>query len=115
MNYYVGVYYIMEILKVFSVYVIHYRYMFTGYYILMCIITFIFYAADKAKAKKGEWRISETALITLSFIGGSAGALTAMRILHHKTRNIKFYICIPLSLILHITFTAAIIYIALFI
>ncbi|MHB1154794.1 MAG: DUF1294 domain-containing protein [Eubacteriales bacterium] len=105
----------MEILKAFSETVIHYRYIFIGYYILMCMITFIFYAADKTKAKKGKWRISEATLITLSFIGGSAGALTAMCILHHKTRNIKFTICVPLSLILHITFTAAIIYFGLFV
>lgn len=105
----------MEILKAFSESVIHYRYIFTGYYIFMCMITFIFYAADKAKAKKGEWRISEATLITLSFIGGSAGALTAMRILHHKTRNIKFYICVPLSLILHIAFITVVIYYGLFV
>ncbi len=103
----------MEILKAFSAYVIHNRYIFICYFILMCIITFIFYVADKTKAKKGEWRIAEATLITLSFIGGSAGALTAMRMLRHKTRNIKFIICIPLSLILHITFIAAIIYIGL--
>lgn len=103
----------MEILRAFSGYVIHYRYLFTVYYILMCIITFIFYAADKTKAKKGEWRISEATLITLSFIGGSAGAITAMQMLHHKTRNLKFKICVPLSLILHIAFIAAVIYIGL--
>lgn len=108
----------MEIIKTVSQFILEYLYIFSGYYIIMCIVTYIFYAADKSKAKTkakaGAWRISEATLLGLSFIGGSGGAFLAMRILRHKTKHIKFQICIPLSLILHITFAAAVVYFGLF-
>ena len=105
----------MEIIKTVSQFILEYLYIFAGYYIIMCIVTYIFYAADKSKAKAGAWRISEATLIGLSFIGGSGGAFLAMRILRHKTKHIKFEICVPLSLILHAALAAAVVYFGLFV
>ena len=68
------------------------------------IITFIMFGADKARAVKGKWRISETALILATLLGGSIGALAGMRIFHHKTRHRKFTIGIPVILVLQIVF-----------
>lgn len=70
------------------------------------VITFIMFGADKAKAVKGRWRISEAALIIAALPGGSAGALAGMKIFHHKTRHRKFTAGIPLILALQIAFAA---------
>lgn len=73
---------------------------------LMNVITFIAYAADKAKAKKGAWRTPEAVLIALSFLFGSVGALLGMYLLRHKTRHVKFVILVPLSFIIHVVLFA---------
>ncbi len=66
------------------------------------VITFIMFGADKARAAKGRWRISESALILAALLGGSIGALAGMRIFHHKTKHRKFTIGIPVILALQI-------------
>ena len=67
------------------------------YYLLAVnIITFIVFAVDKAKAIRGQWRVSEAALLGLSLIGGAIGGLFAMYVLHHKTRKPRFAIGLPL-------------------
>lgn len=66
------------------------------------VITFIMFGADKARAVKGRWRISEAALILAALLGGSIGALAGMRIFHHKTKHRKFTIGIPVILALQI-------------
>ena len=68
------------------------------------IITFIMFGADKARAVKGRWRISEAALILAALLGGSIGALAGMKIFHHKTRHRKFTVGIPVILALQIVF-----------
>lgn len=73
------------------------------YLLVINIITFIAYARDKHLAKKANARrIPEKNLILLAVIGGSIGALLAMRILRHKTLHKKFYIGIPVILALQI-------------
>lgn len=68
------------------------------------VITFIMFGADKARAVKGRWRISESALILAALLGGSIGALAGMRIFHHKTKHRKFTVGIPVILVLQIVF-----------
>ncbi len=70
------------------------------YILIINVITFIAYGIDKQKAKNKQRRISEKALITLSFIGGSLGAYLGMIIFHHKTKKTKFKILVPLSLLI---------------
>lgn len=70
--------------------------------LIMSTITFILYFSDKQKAKAGAWRIRESTLILLSFLGGSVGAMLGMFLLRHKTKHIKFRILIPFSFILHL-------------
>ena len=60
------------------------------------------FGADKVRAAKGRWRISEAALILAALLGGSIGALAGMRIFHHKTRHRKFTVGIPVILALQI-------------
>lgn len=66
------------------------------------ISAFIAYGADKSKARRNKWRISESALITLAVIGGSLGALAGMIVFRHKIRKWKFRAGIPVILILQI-------------
>ena len=55
------------------------------------LVTFVFYAVDKNKAKRGVWRISEKALLLLSFFGGAAGGYLAMNLVRHKTKKWYFH------------------------
>lgn len=64
------------------------------------LIVFLIYAADKRRARRKQRRISEAALLTLSFAGGGAGAFIGMYLVRHKTRHLKFIILVPASLIL---------------
>ncbi|MFI3326182.1 MAG: DUF1294 domain-containing protein [Clostridia bacterium] len=78
-------------------------------YLIFNLITFIFYAVDKRKAIKQHYRIPEKTLISLGFFGGALGALLAMLITRHKIRKPKFYILIPLFLVLQIALSVFII------
>jgi len=69
------------------------------YLILINITTFALYAADKLKAMRGGWRVRESLLLILSFIGGSLGAVLGMGLCRHKIRKWYFAIGVPLMLI----------------
>ena len=77
----------------------------TGLYLyLICIniITIAVYGIDKRNAVHGKWRIRVSTLLTLAAAGGSAGALLAMHLFHHKTKKKKFSIGVPLMLLAQI-------------
>ena len=65
-----------------------------AYLLLINIITYFTYAADKTKARQNKWRIPERTLILL-----------AMKHYHHKTRHLKFKLGIPIILIIQIVIT----------
>lgn len=72
------------------------------YLILINIITFLVFAIDKFLAIKRCFRIPESALLSLSFIGGCFGGALSMLVFHHKTKKRRFQIIIPLTLLLWI-------------
>jgi uncharacterized membrane protein YsdA (DUF1294 family) len=73
------------------------------YYLLgVNILTFLVYGIDKSKAKRKAWSISECTLLMLAVIGGSVGALFAMRLFHHKTLHKKFRYGVPLIMALQV-------------
>jgi uncharacterized membrane protein YsdA (DUF1294 family) len=74
-----------------------------GYLVIINIVTFVVYGIDKWKAKRGNWRISEAALLMLAVIGGTIGALLGMKVWHHKTMHLKFKYGLPLILLAQIT------------
>lgn len=76
-----------------------------AYLLLINIITYFTYAADKTKARQNKWRIPERTLILLALLGGSPAALLAMKHYHHKTRHLKFKLGIPIILIIQIIIT----------
>ena len=80
----------------------HKEIFFCVYLFVINIASFLMFGIDKAKAKKGSWRIKEETLFTLALFGGSPGALIGMRVFHHKTRKKKFLFGIPLILLLQL-------------
>lgn len=65
------------------------------YLVAINLIAFLTYGIDKRKAKKEQWRISETALLFLTAIGGAFGAILGMHCFHHKTKKTKFKFVVP--------------------
>ena len=63
------------------------------------LVTFAVYGIDKAKAKRGTWRVPEKTLFLLPLLGGSLGALLGMRVFRHKTKHWYFVWGIPLILL----------------
>lgn len=75
---------------------------FIAVYAAINFIVFLLYGIDKAKARRGKWRISEAALL-IAAVFGPVGALLGMIIFHHKTRKVKFCVLVPLILVLELT------------
>ncbi|MEO1816238.1 MAG: DUF1294 domain-containing protein [Acetobacterium sp.] len=75
---------------------------FVIYFIIINLITFIFFWNDKRRSKKEAWRISEKTLMGLCLIGGSIGGLLGMRVFHHKTKHALFAWGIPMIIVLQI-------------
>ena len=75
--------------------------------VLINIITFFVFGADKLQAKRKEKketvrRVPEKTLFLLSALGGSVGALLGMRVFRHKTLHRAFRFGVPLILALQI-------------
>ncbi len=56
-------------------------------FITINFTTFIAYAIDKRAAIKGNYRIPESNLHTLEFVGGTLGAMLGQKVLHHKNKK----------------------------
>ncbi len=68
----------------------------------MSLATFITYAIDKHKARRGKWRIPEKVLLLMSLFGGALGATIGMYTIRHKNRKWYFVVVNIMSLLLHI-------------
>ena len=66
------------------------------------LAAFALFGADKRKARRNAWRISEKALFLSAVLGGSLGAMIGMRVFHHKTKHWYFVFGIPAILVLQI-------------
>lgn len=74
-----------------------------GYYLLLINAAgLLIMCLDKLFAKRGSRRVPERTLLLIALFGGSLGSLLGMLLAHHKTRKPKFYILVPLFLVLHI-------------
>ena len=61
---------------------------------------FVLYGADKKKAARGEWRISERTLLLAAFFFGGAGAFLGMLAFRHKTKHTACTVLVPLFAVL---------------
>jgi uncharacterized membrane protein YsdA (DUF1294 family) len=58
--------------------------------------------ADKRRAIKKEWRISENTLLAYSMLGGSIGSLIGIYLFRHKTKHLKFNLGVPAILLVQL-------------
>lgn len=65
-------------------------------------IDFTLMGVDKRKARRGDWRIPESALWSFALLGGAAGGYLGMRCFRHKTRHWYFKYGFPLLAVLEI-------------
>ena len=64
------------------------------------ILSFLVYGLDKYLAIKKAYHVSEYSLFILSIFGGSLGSIIGMRVFHHKTRKLLFWIINIIRLII---------------
>lgn len=72
-------------------------------YLIVSIITFVAYALDKSKAKRGAWRTPESTLHLFALFGGWPGAALAQQMLRHKSAKTKFRIVFWLTVVVNST------------
>ena len=82
------------------------------YLLLLSLVTFAVYGADKRRARQGAWRVPEKTLLALSLFGGALGGIAAMRCFRHKTRHWTFHFVNVVGLILHGAILALLLYMA---
>lgn len=78
--------------------------------VLMSIVTFMAYAADKHSAERGRWRVPEAHLHLMELSCGWPGALFAQRVLHHKTRKTTYRVVFWMMVMLNLSVTLAWLY-----
>ena len=54
------------------------------------LIAFAAFGLDKAKARRGQYRIAESTLLLFAFLGGTLGAYAGRSLFRHKTRKQPF-------------------------
>lgn len=69
---------------------------------ILNIFGFIQFGVDKAKARKGKWRIPEQSLFLTALFGGSVGCIMGMYVFRHKTKHNSFKFGMPAILLLQI-------------
>lgn len=77
--------------------------LFSIYFIVINIGTFLVMLEDKKRAINQRFRIPEKALFLLTILGGSLGILAAMRFIRHKSNKNSFKITIALIVMLQIS------------
>ena len=60
------------------------------------LFLFVLMAADKAKARRGAWRIPEKTLFVFALLGGAVGGTAGMFLFRHKTKHALFRLGFPL-------------------
>lgn len=64
-------------------------------YFIMNIIGLFIMGADKKRAQKHQYRISERTLWMVAILGGAVGTTAGMQLYRHKTKHTSFKIGFP--------------------
>ncbi|WOH38040.1 cold shock and DUF1294 domain-containing protein [Thalassotalea fonticola] len=72
-------------------------------YVLLSLVTVMFYGWDKRSAQTGRWRIPESTLHLLALIGGWPGAVWAQQRFRHKSKKLSFRIQLWLMIFTNIS------------
>ena len=67
--------------------------------LVLSLIAFVLYGADKEKAVRRTRRIPEKTLLLSAAFGGALGALLGMLVFRHKTKHPRFMLGVPLMLV----------------
>lgn len=70
------------------------------YLLIVNVVTLIAFAIDKIAAIEHRSRIRIVTLLGMAFIGGSFGALIAMYVFRHKTKQDYFTVGVPLIILM---------------
>ncbi|PLR98096.1 DUF1294 domain-containing protein [Bacillus sp. T33-2] len=71
------------------------------YFIFMNLLGFYIMGADKKKAQMQLYRIKESTLFLVAFLGGAIGATFGMQFYRHKTKHLQFKLGLPLLSVLN--------------
>lgn len=66
-----------------------------GYLMGINLVGFVMMGADKRRAIRGAYRISEASLFTVALLGGALGCTLGMKLFRHKTRHWYFKYGMP--------------------
>ena len=66
-----------------------------GLYLMMNLIGLFIMGADKKRAQKHQYRISERSLWMVAIFGGAVGTTAGMQLYRHKTKHTSFKIGFP--------------------
>ena len=80
------------------------------YLVIINVLGFILMHIDKKKSKKRRRRIPESVLLTTAIIGGSIGIMAGMEIFRHKTKHKRFFLGVPITLLIQVCLVAAFYY-----
>lgn len=72
------------------------------YFAVINLIGFIIMGADKKRAVRGAWRISEASLFFTALLGGSLGCILGMQHFRHKTKHWYFKYGMPAILVVQV-------------
>ena len=78
------------------------KYIILIYFLLISVVSIVVTVHDKNAAKKSKWRVKESTLLFLGFIGGAVFMLLTMLLIRHKTKKAKFMVPLPLFAIIQI-------------
>ena len=62
-----------------------------GYLAAVNLAAFLLMGADKRRARRGGWRVSEKTLFLFPARGGALGGLLGMKVFRHKTKHWYFW------------------------
>ena len=75
-------------------------------YLMLNVIAFSLFGLDKQRAKRGLWRIRESALLAVIWLMGGVGAWLGMRLFRHKTQKRRFVISANVASVLQLALIA---------
>ncbi len=75
-------------------------------YLMLNVIAFSLFGLDKQRAKRGLWRIRESALLAVIWLMGGVGAWLGMRLFRHKTQKRRFVISANVASVLQLALMA---------
>ncbi|WP_445489537.1 DUF1294 domain-containing protein [Niallia sp. 03133] len=72
------------------------NYILAYYLVFINLVGFFTMKADKNRAKKNQYRISEKRLWSIAFLFGAIGLTVGMNAFRHKTKHTSFKVGLPL-------------------